>query len=244
MNRLILRYAYPMTAVILLIFAWVVAQRLARGVEAIIPLVVAAVVVWLVGTFVFIYFWPQITVGGFKRAIVRRGFGGGPIPINTLYAVPDRSSQSASSGSLMAVGTDDLVYLGGWLDLEARPRVLHVPEMAGRYYSVQFTDPTSGANVAYVGKRTTGTDAGDFLLCERTWTGSVPAGMTRIELPHRSALVIGRVFAADDDDRQVAYALAKQIQLTGAGKTLGLDVPSAEPEGHVVRGRSTTPRTR
>ena len=36
--------------------------------------------------------------------------------------------------------------------------------------------------------------------------------MTRIELPDRSALVIGRVFAADDDDRHVAYALAKEIQ--------------------------------
>jgi hypothetical protein len=166
-NRLFLRYPYPIAAVILLIFAWVVAQRLSRGVDAIIPLAVAAVIVWLVGTFVFIYLWPQITVGGFKRAIARRGLGGGPIPINTLYAVPDRSSQSASAGSLMAVGTDDVVYVGGWLDLEAGPRVLHVPAMAGRYYSVQFTDPTSGANVAYVGKRTTGTDAGDFLLCER-----------------------------------------------------------------------------
>ena len=244
MNRVILRYPYPIAAVILLVFALVVAQRLTRGVESIVPLAVAAVVVWLLGTFVFIYLWPQITVGGFRRAIVDRGLGGGPIPLTTLYAVPERPSQSASSGSLMAVGTDDVVYVAGWLDLEAGPRVLHVPEMAGRYYSLQFTDPTSGANVAYVGKRTTGTDAGDFLLCERTWTGSVPAGMTRIELPHRSALVIGRVFAADDDDRQVAYALAKQIQLTGAGKTLGLDVPSAEPEGHVVRGRSTTLRTR
>ncbi len=214
MNRQILKYPYPITAIILLIFAWVVAQRLARGVEAIIPLAVAAVVVWLLGAFVFIYFWPQITVGGFKRAIVKRGFGGGPIPINTLYAVPDRSSQSASRGSLMAVGTDDVVYVGGWLDLEAGPRVLRVPEMAGRYYSVQFTDPSSGANIAYVGKRTTGTGAGDFLLCERKWTGSAPGGMTRIEVPHHSALVIGRVFAADDDDRHVAYALAKQIQLT------------------------------
>jgi hypothetical protein len=216
-NRQILQYGYPITAVVLLIFAWVVAQRLARGVETIIPLAVAAFVVWLLGAFVFIYFWPQITVGGFKRAIVKRGFGGGPIPINTLYAVPDRSSQSASRGSLMAVGTDDLVYLGGWLDLEAGPRVLHVPEMAGRYYSVQFTDPTSGANVAYVGKRTTGTDAGEFLLCERKWRGSVPRGMTRIEVPHRSALLIGRVFAADDDDRRVAHALAKEIQLTPLG---------------------------
>jgi len=211
-NRLILRYPYPISAVILLIFAWVVAQRLARGVDAIIPLAVAAVVVWLLGTFVFIYVWPQITVGGFKRAIVQRGFGGGPIPINTLYAVPDRSSQSR--GSLMAVGTDDVVYVGGWLDLEAGPRVLHVPEMAGRYYSVQFTDPTTGATVAYVGKRTTGTDAGDFLLSEPGWTGNVPGGMTRIEIPHRSALVIGRVFAADDHDRHVADALARQIQLT------------------------------
>ncbi len=213
MNRLILKYPYPISAGILLIFAWVVAQRLARGMETIIPLAVAAVVVWLLGTFVFVYCWPQITVGGFKRAIVKRGFGGGPIPINTLYAVPDRSSQTASTGSLMAVGTDDLVYVGGWLDLEAGPRVLHVPEMAGRYYSVQFTDPTSGANVAYVGKRTTGTDAGDFVLCDRNWTGNVPAGMTRIEVPHQSALVIGRVFAADDDDRHAAYALAKEIQL-------------------------------
>jgi len=33
-------------------------------------------------------------------------------------------------------------------------------------------------------------------------------------VPHRSALVIGRVFAADDDDRHTAYALARQIQFT------------------------------
>ncbi len=213
MNRLILRYGYPITAVVLLILAWVVGQRLARGVDAIIPLAVAAVIVWPLGTLVFVYSWPRITVGGFKRAILKRGLGGGPIPVNTLYAVPDRPSQSASAGGLMAVGTDDLVYVGGWLDLGAGPRVLHVPEMAGRYYSVQFTDPTSGANVAYVGKRTTGTNAGDFLVCGREWIGSVPSGMTRMDLPHRSALVIGRVFAADDDDRHVAYMLAQQIQL-------------------------------
>jgi hypothetical protein len=212
-NRQILQYGYPITAVILLIFAWVVVQRLARGVETIIPLALAAVIAWPLGTFVFVYLWPRITVGGFKRAILNHGFGAGPIAINTLYAVPERPSQTASTGSLMAVGTDDLVYVGGWLDLEAGPRVLHVPDMAGRYYSVQLTDPTSGANVAYVGKRTTGTDAGDFLLCDRKWTGSVPGGMTRIEVPHRSALVIGRVFATDSEDRHVAYALAKQIQL-------------------------------
>lgn len=44
--------------------------------------------------------------------------------------------------------------------------------------------------------------------------------MTRIEVPHGSALVIGRVFAADDHDRQAAYALAQQIQLTPLGDQL------------------------
>lgn len=222
MNRLILKYGYPITAVILLIFAWVVYRRLAGGVAAIIPLAVAAIVVWVFGSLAFIYFWPRITVGGFKRAILRRGFGGGPIPVNTLYAVMERSSQSAAT-SVMGTGTDDLLYIGGWLDVNAGPQVLHVPEMDGRYYSVQLTDPTSGANFAYVGKRATGTAAGDFLLCGPGWKGDLPARMKRIDVPHRSALLIGRVFAANEDDRLAAYSLAKQIQLLKSRESSGGD---------------------
>lgn len=218
MNRLIMKYGYPITVVILAIFAWVVYRRIADGgVEAIVVLTVAAVIVWLLGTAVFIAVWPRITVGGFKRAILKRGLGSGPVPVNTLYAVLDRPSRSAGGGGLMAVGTDDLLYLGGWLDLKAGPHVLHVPDMAGRYYSIQFTDPTSGGSFAYVGKRTTGTAAGDFLLCAPDWNGQVPDGLARIDVPHRSALMIGRVFAADDTDRPAAYALAKQILLSPLG---------------------------
>jgi hypothetical protein len=215
-NRRILQYGTPLTAVILLVFAWVVYRRLAGGLDAIIPLAAAAVIVWLPGTFVLTYLWPRITVGGFKRAL-DRGFGGGPIPVNTLYAVEASPSASASSGNLMAVGTDDVLYVVGWIDLKAGARVLHVPEMAGRYYCVQLTDPTSGTNFAYVGKRSTGTGPGAFLLCEPGWHGDAPDGMTKIDLPHRSALVIGRVFVADERDRPVAYALAKQIRLAPLG---------------------------
>ena len=215
MNRLILKYGTPVTIVILAVFAWVIYRRIADGgVDAIILLAATAVAVWSAGTFVFIYFWPRITVGGFKRIFVGRGLGGGPIPVNTLYAVRESPSQSASSGSVIATGTDDVLYLGGWLDVKAGPRVLHVPEIGDRYCSVQFTDPTSGANFAYVGTRTTGTGMGDFLLCEPTWEGDTPAGMTRIDVPHHAALIIGRVFVADEDDRDAAYALAKHIQLT------------------------------
>lgn len=215
MNRLILKHGVLVTIVILAIFAWVVYSRVAGGgVNAIILLAVTAAIVWVASAFVFICFWPRITVGGFKRIFTTRGLGGGPIPVNTLYAVPESPSQSAATGSVIATGTDDILYFGGWLDVKDGPHVLHVPEMDDRYYSVQLTDPTSGANFAYVGKRTTGTAAGDFLLCGSGWDGNTPDGMTRIDVPHRAALLIGRVFVADEEDRPAAYALAQQIQLT------------------------------
>lgn len=213
MNRLILKYKYPVTAVILLIFAWVIYTRISHGWSDITTLAVAAAIVWALGVPAFIYLWPRITVSGYRRAIIRRGFGGGPVPVNTLYAEPSISSASASNGSLMGTGTDDVLYVGGWLDLRKGPQVLHVPEMAGRYYSVQFTAPSTGANFAYVGKRTTGTSAGDFVLSGPGWTGTAPSGMTQIPSPHDAALVIGRVFVASEDDQPTAYALAQQIQL-------------------------------
>src|SRR5690242_10718929 len=213
MNRLILKNAYPLTVVILLVFAWVVYRRISRGWSEIIPLAVAAVIVWLLGAPAFIYFWPRITVNGFRRAILNRGFSGGPIPVNSLYAEPTRSSASASTGSLMGTGTDDVLYVIGWLDLKHRPQVLQVPDMAGRYYSLQFTDPATSANFAYVGTRTTGTEAGVFLLTGPEWKGTTPDGMIRISTPSRSALVIGRVFVENDEDQPVAYALAQRLRL-------------------------------
>lgn len=212
MNRLILKYGRPLTAVILAIFAWVIYRRIASG-DSIIPLATAAVIVWGLGAPALIYLWPRLTVNGYKRAILKHGFGEGPIPVNTLYAVPGTSSPSTSRGSLMATGADDLLYIGGWLDVSKGPQVLYVPDMAGRYFSVQFTDPSRSSNFAYVGKRTTGTKAGNYVLTGPGWTGTVPDGMAQISSPTQSALVIGRVFVESDSDLPAAYALAKQIQL-------------------------------
>ena len=58
----------------------------------------------------------------------------------------------------------DTLLTIGWLDLSKGAQIFHVPDMAGRYYSVQFTDPSKNINFAYVGKRTTGTKAGDYLI--------------------------------------------------------------------------------
>ena len=214
MNRLILKYKYPVTFAILAVLAWVVYKYFSMGGDLLILFIVVAVIVWGLGTCVFLYFWPPITYSAYKRAVVVHGLGGDPIPVNTLYAVPKLASPAASNSSLLATGTNDVLYIGGLLDLSKGAHVLHVPDMAGRYYSVQFTDPSDGTDFAYVGKRTTGTEAGDYLMSGPGWKGTVSQGMKQIASPNNSVLVIGRVFVESDSDLPTAYGLAKHIQLT------------------------------
>jgi hypothetical protein len=113
----------------------------------------------------------------------------------------------------------DTLLTVGWLDLSQGPLALHVPDMSGpdvsgRYYSIQFTDPSKNTNFAYVGKRTTGTQAGDYLITGPRWNGTAPQGVKQIVSPNNSVLVIGRTLVYSDSDLATAYGLAKQITLT------------------------------
>jgi hypothetical protein len=176
------------------------------------------IVAWAIGTFLFIYYWPHLVNNHFKKAILDQGGGEGPIPVNTLYTEPqalfaDPLHPPASASKLLTTGVNhDTLLTVGWLDLSKGPLVLHVPDFSGRYYSVQFTDPFD-VNFAYVGTRSTGTQAGDYLITGPGWKGPVPSGMTRISSPNNSALVIGRVLVYSDGDLPIAFGLAKRIQL-------------------------------
>ena len=176
--------------------------------------------VCVVSWFVFIYFWPRMLLSVFKRAILAKGFGDGPIPVNTLYTQPqaffaDPLHPPASASKLAITGVNrDTLITAGWLELSKGPLVLHVPDMNDRYYSVQFTDPSKNINFAYVGKRTTGTQAGDYLITGRGWKGQVPQGVKQISSPNNSVMLFGRVLVENDSDLSTAYELSKQIQLT------------------------------
>ena len=175
-----------------------------------------AVVVWCL----FIYFWPRMLLSVYKRAILVKGFGDGPIPVNTLYTesqalFADPIHPPASGSKLGTTGVNrDTLLTGGWLDLRKEPLVLNVPDMNDRYYSVQFTDPSKNTTFAYVGKRATGTQAGDYLITRPGWKGQAPGGMKQISSPNNSVLMFARVQVLSDSDLSTAYDLSKQIQLT------------------------------
>jgi hypothetical protein len=170
--------------------------------------------------FLFIYFWPRLMLSVYKRAILVKGGGDGPIPVNTLYTASqalfaDPLHPPASASKLMTTGVNrDTLPTVGWLDLSKGSQILHVPDFSGRYYSVQLTDPSKNTNFAYVGTRATGTQAGNYLITGPGWKGQVPDGMPQISSPNNSVLVLGRVLVYSDSDLATAYDLSKQIQLT------------------------------
>jgi len=174
------------------------------------------IVVWCL----FIYFWPRMLLSVYKRALLDKGFGDGPIPVNTLCTEPqalfaDPLHAPASAPKLATTGVNhDTLLTVGWLDLRKGPLVLHVPDMEDRYYSVQFTDPLKNTSFAYVGTRATGSQAGDYFVSGPGWKGQAPGGMMQISSPDNSVLLISRVLVESDSDLQAAYDLSRKIQLT------------------------------
>ena len=169
---------------------------------------IVVLVMWGIGTVAYIDYYPQITYSVLGNAGINNGAGANPsgIPVNTLYTLPTFASPSTLAG-----GNHDTLYTLGALDLGKGPQVLHVPDMAGRYYSVECFD--YWGNPSYVGTRTTVIRLVTISSADG-WKGNLPAGMKHISFSENRVLVLGRVLVYNDSDLATAYNLSKQIRLT------------------------------
>jgi hypothetical protein len=135
---------------------------------------------------------------------------------------------------------NDTVYSIAQLDLGAGPLLLRVPDTAGRYYVLQFVDAWTN-NVAYVGRRATGTGPGTFLLTGPGWTGTVPGGARQIRVPTRVASIVGRFACDGAGDLPAVERLQEQLALeplarggngeAAAGRGAGVPQPGSEAAG-------------
>ena len=88
-----------------------------------------------------------------------------------VFTPDDRTIQTPNS---------DTPYSQLGTDLRTEPLVITVPGVAkDRYYSLQFIDLYTH-NYAYVGSRTTGNEAGSFLLVGPNWKGETPDGVKAV----------------------------------------------------------------
>jgi hypothetical protein len=107
----------------------------------------------------------------------------------------------------------DTLYSFAWLDLSKEPLVLSVPNTHDRYYLMPIVDGWTDV-FASPGKRTTGTEAGDFAIVGPTWTGTLPAGMKALKSPTNMAIIAGRTQANGSADYPAVNAIQKQYRLT------------------------------
>jgi hypothetical protein len=130
------------------------------------------------------------------KAIAEEGFIYGlPIVMNYAvmyeFAVDKSSSQykapfnqlnnqthvATYADTAIVTPNSDTPYSMAWLDLRAEPIIISVPAVpASRYYSVQLVDGNT-FNYGYIGSRTTGTEAGDYMVVGPHWQGKTPPGI-------------------------------------------------------------------
>jgi len=166
-----------------------------------------------IGTFVYIYEIPPLIYSGWAQGL-EKGIGGGPIPVNTLYTAPNLFNPNSTKVNRLVAGADPgLLYSVAILDLGKGPLVLSVPAMGSRYYDIELVD-SRGDDFAYVGSRTTGGQAGNFLISGPGWQGTVPDGVTQLKSPDNSVILFGRVLVQNASQVSVAYNLSEQMKLT------------------------------
>jgi hypothetical protein len=115
---------------------------------------------------------------------------------------------------------NDTLYSSAWLDLSMEPIVLSVPDTAGRYYSMAFMDFYTN-NFAYVGRRTTGTKAGDYVVAGPAWRGAAPTGLPVIKSPTNSVWLLGRTLVDDEADLPNVHKLQDQFKLASLSEWTG-----------------------
>ena len=122
----------------------------------------------------YIYFYPLVTMDVTRKQLtnVEPGKGVGA-PMNTLFNVP--AFPTADIRQVVRPNFDTL-YTVGYLDLTKEPMVVSVPDTGGRYYLLPMLDMWTDV-FASPGWRTTGTQAGNFLITPRGWIGTVPASL-------------------------------------------------------------------
>lgn len=120
------------------------------------------------------------------------------LPPNTLVSL---TQPATAAERLVVLPNVDTLYTTARLDLRAGPVVVGVPDEHGRYYVLQFIDAYTNT-FAYVGRRSTGTRAGQFALIPPGWHGRVPPGVRRIQAPTATVWMLGRTLV--DGPRDIA----------------------------------------
>lgn len=167
---------------------------------------------WVYGHEAYMYGFPAVMMDVTKEvstAVPKAGEYAAPVnrfAVMTHY--PDASFRAVARTGL------DTLFAVAWADLDQEPLVLSVPDTQGRYYVIALMDLWTNV-FGSIGKRTTGTGAGSFLIAGPGWQGTPPAKVQGVfPSPTRFVWVNGQMQADGPKDYAAVNAWQRQYKLT------------------------------
>ena len=165
-----------------------------------------------IGVDAYLYFYPIVTMDLTRKQLTNQeptpgGIGG---PMNSFANV---GAFPTADMRVVVRPNFDTLYSSGWLDLTKEPMVVSAPDTDGRYYLLPMLDMWTDV-FASPGWRTTGTQAGNFLVTPPGWTGTVPDGMTQIQAPTPYVWIIGRTKTDGPADYDAVHKIQAGYKIT------------------------------
>ncbi|WP_084143670.1 DUF1254 domain-containing protein [Methylocapsa acidiphila] len=176
-----------------------------------------------IGVDAYLYLYPLVTMDLTRKQLtnVEPGKEWGRGPMNTFANVPE--FPPADFKAVVRPNFDTL-YSIAWLDLIKEPVVVSVPDTGGRYYLLPMLDMWSDA-FASPGWRTTGTQAGTFVVAPPNWrpelqgdklTGKfkLPKDAQRVDAPTPYVWIIGRTKTDGPADYDAVHKIQAGFKAT------------------------------
>jgi len=170
----------------------------------------------------YLYFYPLVTMDLTRKQStnIEPGKEVGKGPMNVFTNVPEYPP--ANYKTVVRVNFDTL-YSIAWLDLTKQPMIVSVPSTDGRYYLLPMLDMWTDV-FASPGWRTTGTQAGNFLVTPPGWRSDLrdrfveefklPKDTRRIEAPTPFVWIIGRTKTDGPQDYDAVHKIQAGYKVT------------------------------
>jgi hypothetical protein len=175
-----------------------------------------------IGVDAYLYLYPLVTMDLTRKQStnIEPGKELGKGPMNTLSNIPEYPP--ANLKVVVRLNFDTL-YSVAWLDLTKEPMIVSVPDTDGRYYLLPMLDMWTDV-FASPGWRTTGTQAGHFLVVPPGWRPDLrdrfieefklPKDIQRIDAPTPYVWVIGRTRTDGPPDYEAVHKIQAGYKLT------------------------------
>jgi len=178
---------------------------------------------------VYVFAFPLV-LSDATRAVETAGLP--PDTFRHTRTVPDATTATPNPNA-------DFLYSQAWLDLSNGPVILSVPDTRSRYYLIAILD--AWTNVAgSLGKRTTGTEKGEFAIVGPTWKGTLPGGVSEVRSPTDMTWLFARTQTNGGADIDAAAKLQNDLKLRPLKPAAKGAKPAAAPAAAV--DDKTSPR--